>query len=115
MQKITNSKAWHGRKITHKMSITDSKSEVFCLAYEYGDEKMAVGYGDGIVRIYDPNSGRFSASLQKMSVHDEIPVTAVRWRPVTAQSKTANIVVTAYADGTLKHWHATTGKCISAI
>eukprot|EP00352_Strombidinopsis_acuminata_P001111 CAMPEP_0176346536 /NCGR_PEP_ID=MMETSP0126-20121128/6302_1 /TAXON_ID=141414 ORGANISM="Strombidinopsis acuminatum, Strain SPMC142" /NCGR_SAMPLE_ID=MMETSP0126 /ASSEMBLY_ACC=CAM_ASM_000229 /LENGTH=76 /DNA_ID=CAMNT_0017694103 /DNA_START=131 /DNA_END=361 /DNA_ORIENTATION=+ len=76
---------------------------------------MAVGYGDGVVRIFDPNSGALTTSLQKMSQFDEVPVTALRWRPVTNQSKTANILVTAYADGTLKHWHATSAKCINMI
>lgn len=26
--------------------------------------------------------------------------------------KTANVLVTAQADGSLKHWHATSGKCL---
>lgn len=41
-----------------------------------------------------------------------MPVTAVAWRPVTPSMKTANVLVTAQADGTLKHWHATSGKCL---
>lgn len=41
-----------------------------------------------------------------------MPVADLAWRPTNEQMKTANILVTAQADGTLKHWHATTGKCL---
>lgn len=41
-----------------------------------------------------------------------MPVTAVAWRPQTSQMKTANVLVTAQADGSLRHWHATSGKCL---
>lgn len=43
---------------------------------------------------------------------DDMPVTALRWRPITSSMKTANVLVAAYADGFLKHWHATSGKCL---
>jgi|TARA_B110001450_G_C17586483_1_gene467158 WD40 repeat protein len=43
---------------------------------------------------------------------DDMPVTALRWRPQTSTMKTANVLVAAYADGFLKHWHATSGKCL---
>ena len=39
-------------------------------------------------------------------------MTAVAWRPTNATMKTANVLVTAQADGSLKHWHATSGKCL---
>ena len=41
-----------------------------------------------------------------------MPVCAVRWRPQTAGMKTANVLVSAQADGYLKHWHATSGRCL---
>lgn len=41
-----------------------------------------------------------------------MPVCALRWRPQTANLKTANVLVSAQADGYLKHWHATSGRCL---
>ena len=41
-----------------------------------------------------------------------MPVTALAWRPTNATMKTANVLVPAQADGSLKHWHATSGKCL---
>ena len=43
-----------------------------------------------------------------------MPVTCIRWRPQSKQLKTMNVLVTAQADGSLKHWHATSGKCLHA-
>ena len=43
---------------------------------------------------------------------DDMPVTAIRWRPPTENLKTNNVLVAAYADGYLKHWHATSGRCL---
>jgi WD40 repeat protein len=39
-------------------------------------------------------------------------VCAVRWRPQSNFSKTANVLVSGHADGYLRHWHATSGKCL---
>lgn len=44
-----------------------------------------------------------------------MPITAIAWRPVSTMLKTANVIVTAQADGTLKHWHATSGKCLHQV
>lgn len=43
-----------------------------------------------------------------------MPVTCVRWRPTNSTMKTANVLVSSTADGWLKHWHATSGKCLQA-
>lgn len=45
---------------------------------------------------------------------DDMPVTALRWRPITSNFKTQNVLVSAQADGYLKHWHATSGRCLHA-
>jgi COMPASS component SWD3 len=44
-----------------------------------------------------------------------MPVTATVWRPENAATKTANVLITAQADGTLKHWHVTSGKCLHSM
>lgn len=41
-----------------------------------------------------------------------MPVTALRWRPQSTSMKTANVLVAAQADGWIKHWHATSGRCL---
>ena len=41
-----------------------------------------------------------------------MPVTSLRWRPVSSTMKTSNVLVTAQANGWIKHWHATSGRCL---
>ena len=41
-----------------------------------------------------------------------MPVTAIRWRPPSSNLKTNNVLVAAQADGYIKYWHATSGRCL---
>lgn len=100
------------------MTLGDSSSEVFCAKYDPEDRYIACGYGDGVVRIYNLETAKMSyslsGSLSLAGAIDEMPVTALKWRPQSSQLKTMNILVTAQADGSLKHWHSTSGKCLHA-
>lgn len=101
------------RKITHKATFGDSDAAVFCARFSADDRYLATGYGDGLTRIYNLATGKLSYSLQSFeSEESQLPVTCIQWRPQTAAMKTANVLVTAQADGSLKHWHATSGKCL---
>ena len=83
------------------------------MKYSHDDRYLATGYGDGLTRIYNLATGKLSYTLQHFEGDDAtMPVTALTWRPVTPQMKTQNVLVTAQADGSLKHWHATSGKCL---
>ena len=101
------------RKVVHLATFGDSDTAVFCSKFSDDDRYLATGYGDGITRIYNLATGKLSYSLQSFETEESaLPVTCVQWRPVTASLKTANVLVTAQADGSLKHWHATSGKCL---
>ena len=39
----------------------------------------------------------------------------MRFRPATASSRTRNILIAGCSDGTLKHWHVTSQKCMHTI
>lgn len=65
-----------------------------------------------MTRIYNIDTGKLAFTLMGSGGLEEMPVSAVAWRPQTATMKTANVLVTAQADGTLKHWHSTSGKCL---
>jgi COMPASS component SWD3 len=110
-QRISNSQAG-GRKVTLKMTVGDGKSEVFCCKFDPEDRYLAVGYGDGMCRIYNNTTGKLSYTLSSLSLDDDKPITAVGWRPVSSTLKTANVLVTCSADGSLKHYHATSGKLL---
>ena len=39
----------------------------------------------------------------------------VRWRPAKSQAITKNVILTVNADGSLQHWHTTSGKLLHTI
>jgi len=50
-----------------------------------------------------------------MKNNSTMPITCLQWRPNSTAMKTSNILVTSAADGTLRHWHATSGKLLHQI
>ena len=67
------------------MTLGDSSTEVFCLKYDPDDKYIACGYGDGAVRIYNLEQGKLSftlaGSLALAGAIDDMPITALEWRP----------------------------------
>ncbi len=63
------------------MTIGDGDSEVFCMKFDPEDRYLACGYGDGMTRIYNCDSGKLSYTLSGLSGNDEMPVTCLSWRP----------------------------------
>jgi WD40 repeat protein len=71
------------RKIAHKMTLGDSSYEVFCAQFDPEDRYIALGYGDGAVRIYNMETGKLSYTLAgaQFAMDHEMPITCIRWRP----------------------------------
>jgi COMPASS component SWD3 len=69
----------------HKMTLGDSSSEVFCAKFDPEERYIAAGYGDGVVRIYNLETGKLSFNLSSAlylaGADDTMPVTAIKWRP----------------------------------
>ena len=61
-----------------------------------------------MVRIFNLETAKLSYTL----LHSDMPVTSVRWRPQSSATKTMNMLTSGCSDGTLQHWHATSGKCL---
>jgi len=76
------------RKVTHKMTFGDSNTEVFCAKFNQDDNYLACGYGDGIARIYNLQTGKLAFSLFGYGNSEEMPVTNLQWRPSSSSMKT---------------------------
>ena len=69
------------------MTFGDSNSEVFCTKFDPEDRYIACGYGDGIIRIYNLETGKLAFNLGGYITYsgghilEEMPVTGIRWRP----------------------------------
>lgn len=99
------------------MTLGDSNSEVFCAKFDPEDKYLACGFGDGAIRIYNMVSGKLAFTLcgnvsSAGIMQDDMPVCGLRWRPQNESMKTSNVLVSIQADGSIKHWHATSGKCL---
>ena len=44
-----------------------------------------------------------------------LPTTALKFRPVTATTRTKNVFLAANAAGAVQHWHMTSGKCLHSL
>ncbi|EOD31169.1 hypothetical protein EMIHUDRAFT_99388 [Emiliania huxleyi CCMP1516] len=88
-------------------------ADVFCVRYSPDDALVAAGCGDGVVRVYHATDGRLAYSLADDSL--TLPTTCLRFRPSAASAKTRNVLLAANSDGTVKHWHLTSGKCLHSV
>mmetsp|Transcript_6026 Transcript_6026/g.10357 ORF Transcript_6026/g.10357 Transcript_6026/m.10357 type:complete len:336 (-) Transcript_6026:268-1275(-) len=91
-----------------------TKTEIFCLRHSLDGQFLAAGIGDGTIRIFNTDAGKVVYQL----IHEgtgSLPTTCIRFRPLTAASKTKNVLLAAGADGMIRHWHVTSGKCLHTI
>eukprot|EP00946_MAST-07B_sp_MAST-7B-sp1_P004115 g4115.t1 len=101
------------KKIVPHLDISDNPSEVFVSKFSPDGALLAAGCGDGAVRVFDAETGRLNYNLN-IAAH-ALPTTALCFRPVTETSRTRNVIISANADGSVQHWHITSGRCLHEI
>ena len=113
---IQNSKSSTIR-VEHMVTLMDSEDEVFWLKYDPTDKYIACGCADGAIRVFNIHTGKMAFLLPNPKKYDDflMPVTWLRWRPTTSEMKTKNILVAGAADGSIYHWHVTSGKLLHTI
>jgi len=112
-------------------------SEVFCLSWSHDSRYLAAGCGDGTIRIFNATTGKIAYVLRSAattagsntetprspsasafsylsSSDDGLPITCLRWRP-TDGTKTAHVLLSSSADGSITHWHVPTQTCLFRI
>ncbi|CAK4750739.1 unnamed protein product [Aphanomyces euteiches] len=92
-------------------------NQVFCTRFSPDGTLLAAGCGDGAIRIFNVLNGSLAYTL--MQPHHNfgfgMPCTALRFRPLTSASKTKNVLLAVNSNGSIEHWHITSGKCLHAI
>lgn len=101
-------------KLIPRVTISDNTSEVFCVRFSPDGKFLAAGCGDGAIRIFNTTTGKLSYNIQGGS-STALPTTAIRFRPVTAATRTKNVFLAANAAGTVQHWHMTSSKCLHSM
>lgn len=101
-------------KLAPKLTISGNTSEIFCAKFSPDGNFIAAGCGDGAIRVFNSSTGSLAYNLQGGS-NIALPTTAIKFRPVTATTRTKNVLIAANAVGTVQHWHMTSGKCLHSI
>ena len=77
-------------KLAPRITISDNTAEVFCLRFSPDGKFLAAGCGDGAIRVFSAQTGKLAYNLQAGS-NVALPTTCIRFRPVTATSRTKNV------------------------
>ena len=85
-------------KLVPKITISENTSEVFTIRFSPDGKFVAAGCGDGAIRVFNAHTGALAYNLQGGS-SVALPTTALRFRPVTATTRTKNVFVAANAAG----------------
>ncbi|KAF4028996.1 WD domain G-beta repeat [Phytophthora infestans] len=105
------------KRLAPSVTISDCASEVFCTRFSPDGKLLAAGCGDGAIRVFNVHDGKLSYTLiqPQSSYGFGLPCTAIRFRPLTSATKTKNVLLAANSNGSVEHWHITSGKCLNAI
>ncbi|EDO44597.1 predicted protein [Nematostella vectensis] len=96
------------------LNVVETSSEVMCCRFNLDGSLIAVGLANGTVKVYLAENGNCVYSLHDQeTLNSHLPVTCLRWKAAGANEDFGNILLATYADGCVKHWHASTSKCLS--
>jgi len=101
-------------KVSHKYTLGSMDTASFCVRYDPSDKYLAQGCGDGTIRIYNVFTGKQSFILNT-GMEQPMPTTQIRWRPAASQAVTKNVIISVNANGSLQHWHTTSGRLLHTI
>ncbi len=89
---------------------TLGRSNVLSIAWSPDNSLVAIGSLDGLVRLWDPNSGRELRRFGKRGdSSDPHSVTSIAWSPNGSQIATGSV------DNTLKLWDAASGRELNSF
>ena len=109
-------------KVTHRctlgsMYLDEEQTracQTMCVRFDPHDKYLAQGRSDGAVVIWNVHSNK-EAFVLNPNMEEPMPMMMVRWRPAKSQAITKNVVLTVNANGSLQHWHTTSGKLLHTI
>ena len=95
-------------EVHHKTNLSNVLTQSMTIRFDQEGKYLAQGCHDGKIRIWNVNTGNESYVLNKDMEHP-MPTMMVRWRP-HQQERNKNVLLAVNADGSLQHWHMTSGK-----
>jgi len=101
------------RRMATVTELGESSSDYLCCRLDPDDAFLAVGTAEGLVEIYSMKDEKLLSVLDGNTA-SEVPTTCLRWKP-SGSSKTRNVLVAGCADGSITHWHVSSGKLLHKI
>lgn len=95
-------------------TVTDNPSEVFATRFSNDGTLLAAGCADGFVRVYSAANASLMYTLEDMTGQN-LPITALRFRPTGTRSSAKNVLLVACSDGKVYHWQVTSGRILNVI
>jgi len=92
---------------------TGIEGGLFSTSWSPDNKLIAASTADNRVVLVRPNGD--IEKILRTPDSQEIPITAVRWRPTSKLLKTEQVLVTGGTNGHIDYWHAPTGKKICRI
>ncbi|GBG64759.1 hypothetical protein CBR_g46716 [Chara braunii] len=89
--------------------------EASCARFSVDGSLLAVSDTAGIVEVYRVSTGERLHVLDPGPEREKRPCTAIRFRPSSGTELTRNVLISCDAFGEIRHWHATSGKCLNRI
>ncbi|KAK5644529.1 hypothetical protein RI129_005829 [Pyrocoelia pectoralis] len=97
-------------------SSIETNKEALCLKYTEDFESIAVGFTDGMVRLFNRNNAQMSRTLyDEETENNGSPVTCIQHRPVTKNYPVVNCITCTYTSGCVKSWNYNYGQCVYTI
>ncbi|KAI8853417.1 WD40-repeat-containing domain protein [Chytridium lagenaria] len=93
------------------------EAEVYSTKFSYDEDYVVAGLGDSRIQVYSTRTGELTTCLIPPTPADGqlLPCTSIAFRPDNSTFKNKNVLVAAYADGRIAHWHYTSGQLLSTM
>ena len=103
-------------KLVHKYFLGDVEKHnaTFCVRFDPNVKYLAAGKGDGTIQIFNTLTGKMTYSLN-VGMEEPKPMTNLVWRPLNGPGITKNVMISVNANGSVQHWHTTSGRLLHTI
>lgn len=98
-------------RLVPKITIEHNTSEVFCARYSPDGDFIAIGCGDGSIRVFNATTGH-TIHILRTGSNTSMPTTNIKFRPKGDVNRTKNVFLSTNAAGLVQHWHLASGKCL---
>ena len=108
------------RKMYARGILGDGTSSIQSVRFDPHDRYLAAGCEDGSIKIYNVSNSKLVYTLNQrrsdgQPEEEKRPSNCIRWRPTFNSARSKNVLISVHADGSVQHWHTTSGKSLHKL